>query len=95
MLLQAILLNGKSNINKYLIFFNILLIFILYLYISLTDKCSGSILQSKTNNAFSLPLEFNYSMYFTPTPTPTPPIISTISALQHTRFRTILPKPSL
>lgn len=47
-------------------------------------------------------------MYFTPTltlptptlptltiPTPTPPIISTIPALQHTRFRTILPKPSL
>ena len=69
----------------------------MYLYISLTDKCSDSILQSKTNNAFGLPLEFNYSMYFTPTSTPTPtsPIISTISTLQHTRLRTILPKPSL
>ena len=69
----------------------------MYLYISLTDKCSDSILQSKTNNAFGLPLEFNYSIYFTPTPTPTstPPIISTIPTLQHTRLRTILPKPSL
>ena len=84
----------------------------MYLYISLTDKYSDSILQSKTNDTFGLPLEFNYSMYFTPTstfptptltfptptptfPTPTPPIISTIPALQHMRFRTILPKPSL
>ena len=69
----------------------------MYLYISLTDKCSDSILQSKTNNAFGLPLEFNYSMYFTSTstPTPTPPIISTIPTLQHTRLHTILPKPSL
>ncbi len=69
----------------------------MYLYISLTDKCSDSILQSKTNNAFGLPLEFNYSMYFTSTSTstPTPPIISTIPTLQHTCLRTILPKPSL
>ena len=71
-------------------------------YISLTDKCSDSILQSKANDAFCLPLEFNYSMYFTPTSTlptlltPTlPPIIPTIPTLQHTRFHTILPKPSL
>ncbi|CAG8747273.1 108_t:CDS:2, partial [Funneliformis caledonium] len=44
----------------------------------LTDNHSDSILQSKTNNAFDLLLEFNYSMYFTPTSIPTLPIISTL-----------------